>query len=253
MPIHDWTRVGAGTFHDFHSGWIIHLRDALNSGILPRGYYAMAEQHAGEVVPDVLTLSQLQPRRPEIAPDGIVAVAETPPRVSLRMLPEPNATYVRARRTLAIRHTSGHRVVAMLEIVSPANKDRPATVRDFVHKAVSALQQEISLLLVDLHPPGSFDPDGMHGAIWDDLYGRGYDVPEDKPLTLASYAVNGMPNAYVEPVAVGMTLPEMPLFLSSDWYVQVPLETTYTQAYRGLSEFWRDVIEGRRSSQVGPE
>lgn len=26
MPIHDWTRVGVGTFHDFHSGWIIHVR-----------------------------------------------------------------------------------------------------------------------------------------------------------------------------------------------------------------------------------
>ena len=78
------------------------------------------------------------------------------------------------------------------------------------------------------------------------MYGRAYDVPEDKPLTLAAYAVNGMPHAYVEPAAVGMPLADMPLFLSPDWYVNVPLETTYAQAYRGLSEFWRDVIEGRR-------
>lgn len=46
--------------------------------------------------------------------------------------------------------------------------------------------------------------------------------------------------------SVSLTLPDMPLFLSPDWYVHVPLETTYAQAYRGLSEFWRDVIEGRR-------
>ena len=158
MPIHDWTRVNAGTFHDFHSGWIIHLRDALNSGILPRGYYAMAEQHAGEIIPDVLTLSPSRPPVPEMPPGRLLAVAEAPPRVSVEMRPEPNATYVRARRTLAIRHTSGHRVVAMIEIVSPANKDRSATVRDFVHKAVSALQREIHLLVVDLFPPGRSTP-----------------------------------------------------------------------------------------------
>ena len=28
MPIHDWTRVEAATFHDFHCGWTIHLKDA---------------------------------------------------------------------------------------------------------------------------------------------------------------------------------------------------------------------------------
>jgi hypothetical protein len=208
----------------------------------------MAEQHAGQVVPDVLTLSQARLRGPDDAPEGGVAVVEVPPKVSLQMMPEPSTTYVRARRTLAIRHTSGRRIVAMIEIVSPANKDRSATVRDFVHKAVSALQQEIHLLVVDLHPPGSFDPEGMHGAIWDDLYGQLYQVPEDRPLTLAAYAVNGMPRAYVEPIAVGMILPDMPLFLSSDRYVNVPLEATYVQGYRGLSELWREMLEGRSPS-----
>ena len=35
MPVHDWTRVIAGTFHDFHQGWITHLKEALNNTILP--------------------------------------------------------------------------------------------------------------------------------------------------------------------------------------------------------------------------
>lgn len=42
MGIHDWTRVASGTVHDFHSGWILHLKEALNEGILPPDYYAMA-------------------------------------------------------------------------------------------------------------------------------------------------------------------------------------------------------------------
>jgi hypothetical protein len=45
MPIHDWTRVQAGTFHHFHCAWITHMAEALNEGILPAGFYVMAEQH----------------------------------------------------------------------------------------------------------------------------------------------------------------------------------------------------------------
>ncbi len=56
MPIHDWTRVSAGTLHDFHLAWIAELRMALNSGLLPPDYYAQAEQIVGPMGPDVLTL-----------------------------------------------------------------------------------------------------------------------------------------------------------------------------------------------------
>ena len=56
MPVHDWTRVEAGIFHDFHTVWIGHLRTALNEGLLPKGYYALVEQHAGHTITDVLTL-----------------------------------------------------------------------------------------------------------------------------------------------------------------------------------------------------
>jgi hypothetical protein len=43
MPIHDWTRVGAGIFHHFHQRWLAAISDALNSGLLPPEYYALAE------------------------------------------------------------------------------------------------------------------------------------------------------------------------------------------------------------------
>ena len=56
MPVHDWTRVSAGTFHDFHNAWITELRNALNGGLLPRGFYAQGEQYAGQIQTDVLTL-----------------------------------------------------------------------------------------------------------------------------------------------------------------------------------------------------
>ena len=56
MPIHDWTRVTAGTWHAFHLAWIAEIQLALNGGLLPDDYYALAEQIAGPLGPDVLAL-----------------------------------------------------------------------------------------------------------------------------------------------------------------------------------------------------
>lgn len=36
MPVHDWTRVEAGIFHDFHTAWIPELRRALNGSLRQR-------------------------------------------------------------------------------------------------------------------------------------------------------------------------------------------------------------------------
>lgn len=246
MPLHDWTRVEAGIFHDFHTVWIGTIRTALNDGLLPQGYYALAEQHAGQAITDVLTLhTSTVPFEPlPLPPDtGGVAVAEAPPRTRRRHTVEPAA--VARRRSLAIRHVSGHRLIALIEIVSPANKDRLRHVKDFAAKAASALDLGVHLLLVDLFPPGPHDPSGMHGVILQELdqSDEPYDVPLDEPATLASYAAGPAVEIYVEHLAVSAVLPDMPLFLRSDRYIYVPLEPTYQAAYRGMPAFWREILE----------
>jgi len=247
MPVHDWTRVEAGIFHDFHNVWTGALRNTLNEGLLPEGYYALTEQHAGRTIPDVLAL-HASPDLEEPAwlpPDtGGIALAEAPPRVQRKQTVEPAA--LARRRSLAIRHVSGHRLIALIEIVSPANKDRARHV-EFVDKAISALERGIHLLLVDLFPPGRHDPSGTHGSIVEGLdeYGEPYVLPIGAPLTLASYAAGPRVEIYLQHLAVGATLADMPLFLRPDRYVNVPLEPTYQAAYRGMPAFWRDVLEGR--------
>lgn len=248
MPVHDWTRVDAGIFHDFHMSWITHIKEALNEGILPKGYYAMSDQRAGRRIADVLTLHASTPP-PEPLPlppaTGGTVLAEAPPRVQRKQTIELD---LRSRqRRLAIRYVSGHRLIALLEIVSPANKDRPQSIEEFADKAEYALRFGVNLLLVDLFPPGRHDPQGMHGATqqrlnsFEDLY----DLPADEPLTLASYLAGPRVDVYLQHVAVSAVLPEMPLFLRPDRYINVPLETTYQNAYRGVPDFWRDVLEGR--------
>jgi hypothetical protein len=251
MPVQDWTRVEDGIFHSFHTTWIGELNTSLNDGLLPKGYYALAEQHAGRSIADVLTLhaSPVTPQPMPLPPaTGGTLVAEAPPRVRRKQTIEPSA--VARRRTLAIRHVSGHRLVALLEIVSPANQDRAESVDDFAAKVVSALDFGVHALVVDLFPPGVHDPQGMHGAVWQYFSRRNqpYDLPAEEPLTLASYVAGPPIDVYLEHLAVGAALPEMPLFLRPDRYINVPLEATYRAAYRGVPAFWRDVLEERTSS-----
>ncbi len=62
MPIHDWTRVPAGLFHDCRQTWTIHIRTALNGGILPKGMSALVEQRTGSVEADVLAIESQSQR-----------------------------------------------------------------------------------------------------------------------------------------------------------------------------------------------
>jgi hypothetical protein len=64
----------------------------------------------------------------------------------------------------------------------------------------------------------------------------------DKPLTLVSYSASHVKTAFIEPVAVGDKLPEMPLFLEPERYVLVPLASTYDAAWEGVPEYWRERI-----------
>jgi hypothetical protein len=112
---------------------------------------------------------------------------------------------------------------------------------------VSALERGVHLLLVDLLPPGPHDPSGIHGRILQGLEppSEPYSLPAEAPLTLASYVAGPPVEIYLEHLAVGASLPNMPLFLRPDRYVYVPLEPTYQATYRGVPSFWRDVLEGR--------
>ena len=133
MPIHEWSRVDAGVFHHFHQAWIIAITQALNGGLLPPDYYAMAEQRGAGFEPDVLTLkTQSDPELQEPSTNGgpahhegggQVLVAE--PTVRIRAETDLDF-YRRKQNVVAVRHASGDALVAMVEIVS--EPDKPLTL-----------------------------------------------------------------------------------------------------------------------------
>jgi hypothetical protein len=247
MPLHDWTRVTSGTYHDFHNAWITHLKEALNEGVLPEPYYALGEQRAGDTGPDILALHETNGHTdvPDSQGDGggMVAVAEAPPRVHLVQEARLEAAfYLAKRRTLVIRHVTGDRIVALVEIVSPANKHNRGAVTDFVDKVLAALRDGIHVMVIDPFPPGRHDPQGMHGLLWEELGEPHYEPPPDRPMTMVSYCAKSPITAHIEPTAVGLPLTDMPLFLTKTHYVRTPLEATYMEAWAGVPQRWQRVI-----------
>jgi hypothetical protein len=245
MPIHDWNRVDAGIFHHFHQRWIAAISDALNAGLLPEVYYALAEQHAAGFGPDVLALQETDNGNDEGVPEstknsGGHALLLAEPRS------EPTAEtdmefYNRKQNAVAVRHVSGDRIVAMVEVVSPGNKGSRSALRSFIDKAVTMLCGGVHLLILDPIPPGRRDPHGIHAAIWEDFAGQDT-RPPTKPLTLVAYEAADGVRAFVEPVAVGEPLPDMPLFLKRNACVYIPLEQTYQTAFAAVPQRWRKVL-----------
>src|SRR5437870_5125841 len=188
MPVHDWTRVEAGIFHAVHHSWIEEIARALNRGLLPPEYYALPEQHAAGFGPDVLTLQETgeADEGDEPRPSSGATTTLTAPK--LKPTAETDmAFYRRKQSSVAVRHVSGDRIVAMVEVVSPGNKATRHAIDAFVAKAGQLLEKQVHLLVLDVLPPGRRDPDGIHARIWEEIAGEEYTAPSGKLLTVASY------------------------------------------------------------------
>jgi hypothetical protein len=241
MPIHDWSRVDAGIFHHFHQAWTIEISNALNGGGLPPGFFAMAEQIISGPIPDVVTLKRRPKPSDRQQPAGGVAIADTPPQARFVTSAELDLYAAKANR-IVIKHSLGE-VVAVIEIVSPGNKDSRHALRSFVLKAEELLRGGVNLLIVDLFPPSTRDPQGIHKAIWDQISEEPFELPADKPLTVAAYRAGPPQTAYVEPVAVGDRLPGLPIFLDAYTYVPATLEATYEVTWAKCPEALKETID----------
>lgn len=245
MPMHDWTRVEAGIFHAFHHGWIWDIGEALNTGILPNDYYALPEQQAAGFGPDVLTLQAQGLGQQDVSErEGTTKALALQTRPRTRFVAQTDAEFYRRKKSsVVVRHVTGDRIVAMIEIVSPGNKASRQAFRAFVDKACELLEHRIHLLIIDPFPPGPRDPAGIHAAIWQEVEDTSFRLPTSKQLTLVSYECELITHAYIEPIAVGDRLPDMPLFLEPNGCISVPLEATYQTAFAVMPRRWRRVLE----------
>jgi hypothetical protein len=237
MPIHDWTRVDAGTFHFFHQRWISSLCDSLNTGGLPDGFFAMSEQIVGGPIPDAVALQAWAPRKSR---PGRATPVATPPKARIVQQAEMERYASKADR-IVVKHARGE-VIALIELVSPGNKGSRHALRSFVEKMAALLEQGIHLLVVDLFPPSVRDPQGIHQAIWAQITDEPFELPPDKKLTTVAYSAGAVKVAYVEPIAVGDVLLDMPLFLEPGLHVPVALEAAYQATWNVFPEELRELL-----------
>lgn len=78
MPVHEWSRVEAGSFHDFHHSLVHQISRELNGSLLAPRYYARVEPFVGGLSPDVLTM-----HAPQGAETEMEAYRRKPGRLSL--------------------------------------------------------------------------------------------------------------------------------------------------------------------------
>ncbi len=214
MPIHDWSGVDNEVFHDFHQSWIVELSRSLNDR-LPDRYSAMLERRAWRRWPDYSELV--------MDSDG-------------------GATPSTARRNrIAIVHAL-RRLVGVVEIVSPGNKETLASHESLVESVVGFLKAGVHVLVVDLF----LSSPKLHNIILDRFGRASSDLPPG--MLLASYRAKGPADddtteAFLEPLGVGAPIPDMPAFLEPDFYVQVPLEATYSKAWDSCPKDMRYLVE----------
>jgi len=123
MPIHDWTRVPSGLFHHFHQDWSIEIARTLNrSARLPEGVSALVEQKSDPKESDVLAVeSRSKPTK--FDSNGTATAVLAKPKLVTRFIRRTTVeTYSARANRIILKHHLG-RTVAVIEIVSPGNKD----------------------------------------------------------------------------------------------------------------------------------
>ena len=259
MPVHDLTRlVTLSEFHDFHLGFVTTLRNTLNTILRPTDYYASGEGRIMGYEPDASAFERRIPRevsRPETSggvavQSEILQVTEVSPRT--RFIDEADHWNALRESYVAIRNKRGDRLVAIVEVVSPRNKDRADAIQAFGHKLEKALEAGCNVLIADFLPPGRHDPSGMHYAFWTRFSEYPHGVTAQEPIGIASYLApmnnpNSEPVAYFESVAIGHNVPNMPLFLTSGEYIHVPIQKIYDEAVATLPPPYQEDLDAPKT------
>lgn len=241
MPLRDHFRPpldNITSWEGFHGGWPMVIVQQLRKR-LPAGYVAEPRVHAGSQVEiDVAAFEKAPPAQPWAGETngGVATALWAPPAPNVAVettLPDFDEYEVRIYDLKRGRH-----LVAAIEIVSPANKDRPEHRNVFVAKCAALLQNGVAVSIVDLVTIRQFN---LYAEL---LAFIGHKDPtlgsEPSPLYAASCRwvkkdKRTILEAWSHVLVIGQPLPTLPLWLSEDLVVPLDLEQSYEQA---CSDLW---------------
>jgi Protein of unknown function (DUF4058) len=230
-------------WESFHSAWVNNAVRRLNTQRLPFRYRSAPFVHLGALVEvDVATFEPEQMFGGEAANganganDGGVATALwAPPKPALTL-----AISIPIQDVFEIcvyDDQRGRRIVAAVEFVSPANKDRPESRRAFAIKCAAYLQQQVSVVVVDVVTERH---NNLHVELMELLeQTEAAPWPEGQNLFAVAYRTTKENDAWrldlwPEPLTLGQPLPTLPLWLASNLAVPLELEATYEETCQVL-------------------
>jgi hypothetical protein len=230
MPLHDHFRPPWSVkrpWEGFHSAWATAIAFHLNnSGVLPPEYFAIPLlQVAGRVEVDVGTFQETE--RPDDS--GSATALWSPPQPTLTLPLE--VAEADTFEVQVLRNFGGPQLRAAIELVSPSNKDRPASRRAFADKCAGYLRRGVSVIVVDVVTERQAN---LHADILQALQ-RPEEPRWESPTHLYAVAYRGVLGApqarlemWPEALSLGASLPEMPMWLEVDLCVPLRLEESYS-------------------------
>lgn len=228
-------------WESFHAQWASAIANSLNGRLLPRGYFAEMQTHVGSRVEiDVATfegavgggsVGRQRFDQGEAEGGGVAtapAEAWAPPAPEIEM----PALFPDSLEVLIYSSVAGPTLVAAVELVSPGNKDRDETRRAFAAKCATYLQQGIGLVIVDVVTDRRAN---LHNALVELLgVGDRFLIAPDDLYAVAYRPVRRTHSERVDvwpaTLAVGGSLPLLPLALDRGLCVPLDLEPTYVEA-----------------------
>jgi hypothetical protein len=212
----------------FHGAWAEAMAGHFNQALLPERYYAEARVTLGKRVEiDVATFDEQQP--PEGKSGGVAVWA--PPRPVARVPLDFSPLDVFEVQVL--NDEEGPRLVAAIELVSPANKDRPSNRRAFAIKCASYLEQGVCVMIVDVVTERRAN---LHAELLRLLKVQA-ETPAKAPRDLYATAYRTVTRKetlhleiWAKKLAIGAVLPTLPLWISPEDSIPVDLEETYQAA-----------------------
>lgn len=218
MPLQDHFQGLLSTrrsWTSFHSAWATYIAEDLNERLGPDFFAEPLAQFSIEI--DVATWQE-----------GSEAVPSHDWKPSAPHLTIPFTLVTDVVEVQIHRNEGGPVLAGAVELVSPGNKDRPATREALVSKCASYLQQGVGLVLVDIVTNRNAN---FHRVLLERVGGSQVDGA-DANLFAAAYRpvarqAQTQLEVWHEALSVGKSLPTLPLWLKGGYQLPLDLEATY--------------------------
>jgi hypothetical protein len=227
---------GPRRWEGFHHAWAANIAQQLNQDVLPTGYFAESEISLGPNLEIDVAAWEATPAQAAVQTTATAAAVWAPSRPALAFAVD--FAHLDVCEVRVYEELGGAELRAAIELVSPANKDRPSHRRTFTAKCAGYLRHGVSVVIVDVVTERSAD---LHAELVEALDAAVPEAAWQSPTGLYAVAYRPVPardrprvEAWPEALVLGRPLPVLPLWLTVDACVPLRLEESYVTTCTGL-------------------